>query len=156
MFEQLQLISDAIRYGDCHRHTMEMASHWILEKQYVHKLFKVLVPRFQDMNVSYTRLYKAPFEYPGHGRPRAVLELRGHPFPAIIADKSRNRLLIHNVLLDAARKEFREQKYAAIVNELAPPHKKIDAESNSKAEKATEVKSEPVAEKDEAGDSKQS
>lgn len=110
---------------------MEMASHWILEQQYVHKLFKVLVPRFQDSTVSYTRLYKAPFEYPGHGRPKAVLELRGNPFPPLAPDNSRNRLLLHNVLLDAARKEFRQEKYAAIAAELAPKHERKEANEKS-------------------------
>lgn len=119
-FYIFKLISDAIRHGDCHRRTMEMADYYILEKQYVHKLFKVLVPRFQDLNVSYTRMYRAPLNYPGHGRPRAILELRGNPFPPLLPEQSQNRNLIHNVLLDAARKEFREKKYAAIVDELAP------------------------------------
>gem|GEM_PF-6024949 len=61
----LQLISDAIRHGDCHKETMEMADYWITEKQLVHKLFKVLVPRYQDCPVSYTRMIKAPRHYPG-------------------------------------------------------------------------------------------
>ena len=37
----LQLIAEAIKYGDRHRPTMEMASFWLTEKQLVHKLFKV-------------------------------------------------------------------------------------------------------------------
>jgi len=72
-----QLISDAIRYGDCHRATMELADYWLLEKQLVHKLFKVLVPRFENCPVSYTRMYRAPRPYPGDTYRRAVLELRG-------------------------------------------------------------------------------
>ncbi|GBP34901.1 39S ribosomal protein L17, mitochondrial [Eumeta japonica] len=55
-----RLISDAIRYGDCHKETMQNADYWLLEKQLVHKLFKVLVPRYEDSNVSYTKLYRAP------------------------------------------------------------------------------------------------
>lgn len=38
-----QLISSAIRYGDCHKPTMELADYWLYEKQLVHKLFKVMV-----------------------------------------------------------------------------------------------------------------
>jgi hypothetical protein len=72
-----QLISDAIRYGDCHHATMELADYWLLEKQLVHKLFKVLVPRFENSPVSYTRMYRAPRPCPGHKYKRAVLELRG-------------------------------------------------------------------------------
>ncbi|XP_065075837.1 large ribosomal subunit protein bL17m-like [Ochlerotatus camptorhynchus] len=49
-------ISDAIRYGDCHKPTMEMADYWLTEKQLVHKLFKVLAPRFEEYKVSSTRM----------------------------------------------------------------------------------------------------
>jgi large subunit ribosomal protein L17 len=56
---------------------MELADYWILEKQLIHKLFKVLVPRFENCPVSYTRMYRAPRPYPGQKYKRAVLELRG-------------------------------------------------------------------------------
>lgn len=73
-----QLISDAIRYGDCHKTTMEMADFWLTEKQLVHKLFKVLVPRYENYTTSYTRMWKASQMYPtGHFR-RSVLELKGN------------------------------------------------------------------------------
>ena len=114
----LKLISDAIRYGDCHKTTMEMADFWLLEKQLVHKLFKVLVPRFQNYDVSFTRMYRAPREYPGIFYKNAVLELRGNPYPSLVSDQSKNRNLIHNVLLDEARKDYRKQKYAEIAEKL--------------------------------------
>lgn len=56
---------------------MEMADYWIEEKQLIHKLFKVLVPRFNDYKTSYTMLYRAPKAYPDIVFPRSVLELRG-------------------------------------------------------------------------------
>jgi hypothetical protein len=56
---------------------MELADYWLLEKQLVHKLFKVLVPRFENCPVSYTRMYRAPRPCPGPKFKRAVLELRG-------------------------------------------------------------------------------
>jgi large subunit ribosomal protein L17 len=56
---------------------MELADYWILEKQLIHKLFKVLVPRFENCPVSYTRMFRAPRAYPGIYYKRAVLELRG-------------------------------------------------------------------------------
>lgn len=99
---------------------MELADYWILEKQYVHKLFKVLVPRFENCKVSYTRMYKAPREYPGMYYKRAVLELRGNPYPSLVPDLSQNRNLIHNVLLDEARKAYRKEKYAEIAAKLLP------------------------------------
>lgn len=113
-----RLISDAIRYGDCHLATMELADYWILEKQLIHKLFKVLVPRFENCPVSYTRMYRAPRPCPGMYYKRAVIELRGNPYPPLLPDMTANRNLIHNVLLDEAHKEFRAQKYAEIAKKL--------------------------------------
>lgn len=115
-----RLISDAMRYGDCHRTTMEMADFWLLEKQLVHKLFKVLVPRFENFNVSYTKMFRAPRPYPGHRFKKAVIELRGNPYPPLMPDMNQNRNFIHNVLLDEARKEYRAEKYAEMAEKLAP------------------------------------
>uniref|UniRef100_A0A182J564 Large ribosomal subunit protein bL17m n=1 Tax=Anopheles atroparvus TaxID=41427 RepID=A0A182J564_ANOAO len=124
-----RLISDAIRHGDCHKPTMEMADFWLLEKQLVHKLFKVLVPRFEEYKVSATRMYKAPKEYPGWYRKRAVLELRGNPYPSLLPNQSNNRNLLHNVLMDEAKKDYRREKYAELAaqigndapSDVAPP-----------------------------------
>lgn len=99
---------------------MEMADYWIIEKQYIHKLFKVLVPRFQNCQVSYTRMYKAPQEFPGPVRTRAVLELRGHPYPSLRPDLVKNRNFIQNVLLDEAKSDYRREKYAEFAEKLAP------------------------------------
>lgn len=115
----MQLISDAIRHGDRHKATMELADYWLLEKQLVHKLFKVLVPRFEASNVSYTRMYKAPRDYPGIYYDKAVLELRGNPYPSLQKDFSQNRNFIHNILLDEARKDYRREKLAEMANKLA-------------------------------------
>lgn len=116
----LQLISDAIRHGDQDAHTMEMANFWITEKQYIHKLFKVLVPRYQNCPLSYTRMYKAPSNYPeAQSRSRSVLELRWNPFPPLKPDMSNNRNFIHNVLLEEAKKVYRRQKYAELIGENA-------------------------------------
>ncbi|KRT82755.1 hypothetical protein AMK59_3812, partial [Oryctes borbonicus] len=88
-----RLISDAIRYGDCHKTTMEMADYWLVEKQLVHKLFKVLAPRYQDYTISYTRMYRAPRPYPGEKYLKAILELRGNPYPPLIPNTNTNRNL---------------------------------------------------------------
>lgn len=94
---------------------MEMANFWITEKEYVHKLFKVIVPRLQNCPLSYTRMYKAPKIYPSITfYDRAVLELRGNPFPALKPNLSVNRNFIHNVLLEEAKKEYRKKKYAEL------------------------------------------
>lgn len=60
-----------------HAETMELADFWILEKQYIHKLFKVLVPRYQNYDSAYTKLHKLQLDYPGNHWKKAVLELRG-------------------------------------------------------------------------------
>lgn len=92
---------------------MEMADYWLEEKQLVHKLFKVLVPRYEHHHTSYTKLYRAPKPpYPGDQHPKAVLELKGHPYPSLLPDSSLNKNLIHNVLLEEAKKAYRNKKYA--------------------------------------------
>ncbi|XP_028155537.2 39S ribosomal protein L17, mitochondrial [Diabrotica virgifera virgifera] len=108
-----RLISDAIRYGDCHKTTMEMADYWLTEKQLIHKLFKVLVSRYENYNIGYTRLVRVP-KLNGETRERAVLELRGNPYPSLWPENNSNRDLLHNVLLDEAKKAYRMEKYKEI------------------------------------------
>ena len=58
-----RLLSEAIRYGDCHRPTMDQAKFWLEEDPtLVPKLFKVLVPRYQNWSsgLPFTRLLRAP------------------------------------------------------------------------------------------------
>ncbi|XP_042865074.1 39S ribosomal protein L17, mitochondrial-like [Penaeus japonicus] len=107
-----RLIAEAIKYGDCHRPTMEMASYWLEEKQLVHKLFKVLVPRLKDTRESYTRIHKAPNVYPGPFLEKAVLELRGNPFPPLEEKNKSTRNWLHNILLEEARRERTQKKHA--------------------------------------------
>jgi len=71
------LIFEAIRNGPTHKETMDLANYWIIEKQLIHKLFKVLVPRYQNYTTSFTKLHKAPNIYPIGHYDRAILELRG-------------------------------------------------------------------------------
>jgi large subunit ribosomal protein L17 len=57
-----RLISEAVRHGDCHRPTMNLAKFWIEDPALVPKLFKVLVPRYQEWpgGLPYTRMLRAP------------------------------------------------------------------------------------------------
>ncbi|KOC63344.1 39S ribosomal protein L17, mitochondrial [Habropoda laboriosa] len=109
-----RLISEALRYGPEHKETMELANFWILEKQLIHKLFKVLVPRYQNYTTSFTKIHNAPCIYPGFGYKRAVLELKGNVYPTVEQSNPHQYNLLHNMLLDAARKEYRMQKYKEI------------------------------------------
>lgn len=121
-----------------------MADYWLLEKQLVHKLFKVLVPRFEHCNVSFTRMYKAPRPYPGMQYLKAILELRGNPFPSLLPDTHTNRNLIHNVLLDEAKREYRTKKYAEIAAKIDEAEEKLkninaeDVNSDGNNKKTTE------------------
>ncbi|KAF5281983.1 hypothetical protein FQA39_LY00507 [Lamprigera yunnana] len=129
-----RIISDAIRYGDCHKTTMDNADFWIEEKQLIHKLFKVLAPRFENSHTSYTRMYRAPRPYPGRWDKKAIIELRGNPYPPLRPDNTSNRNLIHNVLLDEAKKEYRAQKYAEIAAKIESAEKGILQDSSSEVE----------------------
>ncbi|XP_050298100.1 39S ribosomal protein L17, mitochondrial [Anthonomus grandis grandis] len=113
-----RLISDAIRYGDCHKTTMEMADYWLMEKQLVHKLFKVLAPRYENYSVAVTRILKAPRPYPGPEHKKAILELKGNPYPSLLPDTISNKNLIHNILLNEAKKSYRAKKYAEIAAKI--------------------------------------
>lgn len=152
-----QLISDAIRYGDCHKTTMEMADYWLVEKQLVHKLFKVLVPRFQNSTTCYTRMLRAPRPYPGEPYKKALLELKGNPYPSLLPDTHTNRNLIHNVLLDEARKAYRLKKYEEIASKIDEVEVKFNESGNKTEVKMESDKSVAESKKnEEVGDKKDS
>ncbi|XP_005097769.1 39S ribosomal protein L17, mitochondrial [Aplysia californica] len=114
-----RLIHLAVRNGDQHKPTMELADYWLLEKDLVHKLFKVLVPRYRNQTSSFTDLHKQAVEYPGHGNPNGVLELRGNPWPPVAPRRRDTKFLLSNVLLAAARKDFYESKRQQKQQDLA-------------------------------------
>lgn len=117
---------------------MELANFWLEEKQLIHKLFKVLVPRYQNYKVSYTRMYKAPRPYPGDYDKKALLELRGNPYPSLLPDIYQNRNLIHNVLLDEAKKDYRAKKYAEIAEKITSDEQQAKNISTSTSTTNTE------------------
>lgn len=138
MFIFLQLISEAIRHGDCHKQTMKMADYWLLEKELVHKLFKVLVPRFENYDSSYTRMFRAPKVQNARTIEKSVLELKENPYPSLAMRQASNRLLIQNVLLDAAKYDYRQAKYAEMAEnigkaELKEKSKKDDAVNSNES-----------------------
>lgn len=136
-----RLISEAIRHGPQCEETMEMADWWLEEKQLVHKLFKVLVPRFQNYPSSFTTLYRAPCWYWSDGfhpelteaekdrevnetislhgvvlLQKAVLELKGHPYPPMFRTHYSNPRFIQNVLLSSA-KDFMKSKRSQSISD---------------------------------------
>ncbi|XP_015787316.1 39S ribosomal protein L17, mitochondrial [Tetranychus urticae] len=114
-----RLITEAMRNGDRHIPTMELADFYIHEKQLVHKLFKVLVPRYIDYTDSFTKLWRLS---PALSREdiitgkvrhadKGCLELKGNPLPPIEPPKYISRKsYLTNVLLDAAKKDFYASK----------------------------------------------
>ncbi|ODN05602.1 39S ribosomal protein L17, mitochondrial [Orchesella cincta] len=112
-----RLISEAIRYGDLHKPTMDLAKFWIHDEAAVPKLFKVLVPRYKQWpsGLPYTRMLKAPTNIADYMNSTSlyaqhlfgVLELRGNPFPPLPGPFAKPHPgAIHNVLLEEARKEY--------------------------------------------------
>lgn len=120
---------------------MEMADYWLTEKQCIHKLFKVLVPRYENYTIAFTRMFNAPHPYPSDGYKKAILELRGNPYPSLLPDMQTNRNLIHNILLDEAKKAYRTQKYKDIANKISEVEATATQESN---EKKLEVKQQDI------------
>ncbi|XP_075976559.1 mitochondrial ribosomal protein L17 [Anticarsia gemmatalis] len=126
-----RLISEAIRNGDCHKPTMEAADFWLLEKQLVHKLFKVLVPRYENSHLSYTKMYRAPKPQYARILEKSVLELRGNPYPDLTNKQVNNKYLIQNVLLDAAKHDYRQSKYAEMASKMDKKALKKDQETTT-------------------------
>lgn len=102
---------------------MDVANYWLLEKELIHKLFKVLVPRFENCKTAYTRMMKAPQQFPGRITDKVVLELRGNPYPSLTNRQGNNKLLIQNVLLDAAKHDYWQSKYAEIAEKIGKNEK---------------------------------
>lgn len=133
-----QLISEAIMHGDCHKPTMDIADYWLLEKELIHKLFKVLVPRFENCNTAFTKMFKAPKPSYGRNIDKAILELRGNPYPSLTNKQSNNRQLLQNVLLDAAKYEYRQAKYAEMADKIGK-NEATQSKDLSKSKPATEL-----------------
>ncbi|XP_050415406.1 39S ribosomal protein L17, mitochondrial [Patella vulgata] len=119
-----RLIHTAIRYGDQHQHTMEMADYWLNDKDLIYKLFDVLVPRYQNYSSAFTNIYRTPIVYPGRGTEMGILELKGNPWPDVLPKQRDNRYIISNVLLHAAKKDYNISKES----------KKTNNECNSSSE----------------------
>jgi len=133
------LLQLAVANGDRHRATMELVDFYVHDKDLIPKLFKVLVPRYVGRGASnvdlsapsptslslptrFTDMYNLPPENLRIARRennhllrmRAILELRGNPWPAVVPRRRDHSGLITNVLLRAAKrsKEEAERKRA--------------------------------------------
>ncbi|MGH0185219.1 UNVERIFIED_CONTAM: hypothetical protein FKN15_017243 [Acipenser sinensis] len=75
------------------------------EKDLVHKLFKVLVPRLESEQRGYTRLFQIPNRDSLDRAKMAVLELRGNPFPPLVTRQPASDGSLLNQLLRGYREE---------------------------------------------------
>lgn len=123
-----RLIVEAMRNGDRHRLTMELANYWLRDKALIHKLFKVFVPRYLNYPGSFTAIHLLGKNYEVSGltmterkeqKParilhfgEAVLEMRGNSLPQIIRPKFNRTGLLTNILIEGARESWRKESFA--------------------------------------------
>lgn len=113
-----RVIVEAMRNGDRHRPTMELANFWLREKNLIHKLFKVFVPRYENYPSAFTAIHLLGRDYEKYGAPltdylegkvhhhhrgEVVLEMRDNGLPRILRPQPNRPGLLTNVLMDSAR-----------------------------------------------------
>lgn len=98
-------IIDYGKRGDTNEKAMKMADFWLTEKDLIHKLFKVLVPRFSLHNGNYTSMYQIPNRENLDRAKMAVIEYKGNPFPPLPVNKRDNDKTLINQLLLGYRQE---------------------------------------------------
>ncbi|XP_026721798.1 39S ribosomal protein L17, mitochondrial [Athene cunicularia] len=101
------------KLGDTNERAMRMANFWLTEKDLIHKLFKVLAPRFQPHPGSYTRMLQIPNRDSLDRAKMAVIELKGNPYPPLI----RPQLNTEKTLLNQLLKGYREDMQRAATPE---------------------------------------
>ncbi|NWT44510.1 RM17 protein, partial [Chroicocephalus maculipennis] len=84
----------------------EMRGYAEKEKDLIHKLFKVLAPRFQPHPGSYTRLLQIPNRDGLDRAKMAVIELKGNPFPPLIRPHRDSEKTLLNQLLKGYREDL--------------------------------------------------
>ncbi|KAK2512210.1 Mrpl17 [Columba guinea] len=86
----------------------EMRGYAEREKDLIHKLFKVLAPRFQPHPGSYTRLLQIPNRDSFDRAKMAVIELKGNPFPPLIRQQRDTEKTLLNQLLKGYREDMQQ------------------------------------------------
>nr|ACH44140.1 putative mitochondrial ribosomal protein L17 variant 2 [Taeniopygia guttata] len=98
---------DYAKRGDRDERAMRMADFWLTEKDLIHKLFKVLAPRFQTHPGSYTRLLQIPNRDGLDRAKMAVIELKGNPLPPLVRPRRDSDKTLLNQLLKGYRQDAR-------------------------------------------------
>ncbi|XP_065322469.1 large ribosomal subunit protein bL17m-like isoform X2 [Gordionus sp. m RMFG-2023] len=126
-----RLIRDAIDLGDKHKPTMEMASWWLKgNEDLVHKLFKVLAPRYTNIRTCVTQIFKRSSQT----QRLCVLELRNNPLPPIKPFQHTFKYTLSNVLLEELRKDFEEANIPTNIIDKTMIEKAPTPESNDKSD----------------------
>ncbi|XP_005999192.1 39S ribosomal protein L17, mitochondrial [Latimeria chalumnae] len=99
-------IIDYAKYGDTNEKAMKIANFWLTEKDLIHKLFKVLVPRFQSYDGRYTRMFQIPNRENLDKAKMAVIEYKGNTFPPLITQRRDSDKTLLNQLLKGYREEM--------------------------------------------------
>ncbi|XP_071958731.1 large ribosomal subunit protein bL17m-like [Antedon mediterranea] len=123
--------------GDSDPTAMKLADYYLYEKQLIHKLFKVLVPRFErNKSGPYTRLLKVP-GYNENGIPTAFIEYKGNPYPPLRPEKKKNPDWIINQLIRGAMADLKNSgKLEA--SSVKPPSTKDIEGANIAAKSSSE------------------
>ncbi|XP_048372363.1 39S ribosomal protein L17, mitochondrial isoform X2 [Sphaerodactylus townsendi] len=107
------LLIDYAKCGDSDPKAMRMANFWLTEKDLIHKLFKVLAPRFQPYSRNYTQMLQIPNRDRIDRAKMAVIEFKGNPFPPLPIPRRDSEKTLVNQLLKGYRDDVWQTKRPA-------------------------------------------
>ncbi|XP_078515991.1 large ribosomal subunit protein bL17m [Lissotriton helveticus] len=94
--------------GDTDEKAMRMADFWLTEKDLIHKLFKMLAPRYASDHSNYTNMYQIPTRENLDRAKMAVIEYKGNPYPPLVVKKRDSEKTLLNQLLKGYREDRRK------------------------------------------------
>ncbi|XP_060115860.1 large ribosomal subunit protein bL17m [Heteronotia binoei] len=106
---------DYAKRGDSDPRAMRVADFWLTEKDLIHKLFKVLAPRYQSYSRNYTRMLQIPNRDYVDRAKMAVIEYKGNPLPPLPIPRRDSEKTLVNQLLKGYRDDLLRAKEAPFV-----------------------------------------
>ncbi|OTF82748.1 39S ribosomal protein L17, mitochondrial-like protein [Euroglyphus maynei] len=93
---------------------MELANFYLKDKTLIHKLFKVLVPRYMNYTTSFTSMYLlsnrdidwSNYRQRSYVNQRVLIELKGNPYPPLLNHDLKRNNLLHNILLSQVSRDY--------------------------------------------------
>ena len=111
------LLQEALRNGPNHKPTMELMDFYLLQKDLIHRMFNVFVPRYARFEGPHTKASFVPTKPAGRihvgGMRRQMLELKGNPYPPVEPRHLDNKQSLANILLAEAKRDYVRQKIRA-------------------------------------------